>query len=214
MGLRRTSPVGGGELPSRPRACSSGIVGASGRFVKGQASAENGGLRSSFSKRPSRWPATGILQAVVTAPISKTSWRLAGLSWRGHTEYLESPLSRGDHDLLVGEAPGRPVQPSSPLREALDRVKKETLLGFLPNPASGPGPDQSGNPGAPGRRAESPRRRRGTVGPEEEDEIRPAVEAARKEGLDVSGPFPPDTVFRKALGRPRRWSSPSITTRG
>jgi 4-hydroxythreonine-4-phosphate dehydrogenase len=42
----------------------------------------------------------------------------------------------------------------------------------------------------------------GLLGSEEEEEIRPAVEAARAEGLNVSGPYPPDTVFRLALGRP------------
>ena len=30
----------------------------------------------------------GIIDAVVTAPISKTSWKLAGVKWPGHTEML------------------------------------------------------------------------------------------------------------------------------
>ncbi len=41
----------------------------------------------------------------------------------------------------------------------------------------------------------------GHLGREEEDEIRPAVAAAAAEGIPVTGPFPPDTVFRDALGR-------------
>jgi 4-hydroxythreonine-4-phosphate dehydrogenase len=40
----------------------------------------------------------------------------------------------------------------------------------------------------------------GLFGDEEALAIIPAVEAARAEGLDVSGPLPPDTVFVKALG--------------
>lgn len=35
---------------------------------------------------------------------------------------------------------------------------------------------------------------------EEIDEIIPAVEAAKAEGLNVAGPVPPDTVFSKARG--------------
>ncbi|MEN6311151.1 MAG: 4-hydroxythreonine-4-phosphate dehydrogenase PdxA, partial [Acidobacteriota bacterium] len=42
----------------------------------------------------------------------------------------------------------------------------------------------------------------GLLGGEEEEEIRPAIEAARAEGLRVSGPYPPDTIFRSALDRP------------
>src|SRR4030042_770459 len=30
----------------------------------------------------------GIIDAIVTAPISKTSWKLAGAKWPGHTELL------------------------------------------------------------------------------------------------------------------------------
>lgn len=37
-------------------------------------------------------------------------------------------------------------------------------------------------------------------GTEEIDEIIPAVEAAKAEGLNVTGPVPPDTVFSKARG--------------
>ena len=40
----------------------------------------------------------------------------------------------------------------------------------------------------------------GLFGREEIDEIIPAIEAARAEGIDVDGPVPPDTVFSKARG--------------
>jgi 4-hydroxythreonine-4-phosphate dehydrogenase len=38
----------------------------------------------------------------------------------------------------------------------------------------------------------------GLFGPEEEEFIRPAVERARQEGMDVTGPFPADTIFVRA----------------
>lgn len=37
------------------------------------------------------------------------------------------------------------------------------------------------------------------IGTEEESEIRPAVEAARKLGMDATGPLPPDSVFRRCV---------------
>jgi 4-hydroxythreonine-4-phosphate dehydrogenase len=39
----------------------------------------------------------------------------------------------------------------------------------------------------------------GAFGSEEISEISPAVEIAKAEGLDVSGPLPPDTVFYQAV---------------
>jgi 4-hydroxy-L-threonine phosphate dehydrogenase PdxA len=39
------------------------------------------------------------------------------------------------------------------------------------------------------------------LGREEEDEIRPALEKARSEGIAVAGPIPPDSVFLEALGK-------------
>jgi 4-hydroxythreonine-4-phosphate dehydrogenase len=44
----------------------------------------------------------------------------------------------------------------------------------------------------------------GLMGQEEDAEVEPAVRAARAGGVRAAGPFPPDTVFRQALGRPDR----------
>jgi 4-hydroxythreonine-4-phosphate dehydrogenase len=41
----------------------------------------------------------------------------------------------------------------------------------------------------------------GLLGREEEEEIIPAIRSSQKKGLRISGPFPPDVVFRKALGQ-------------
>ena len=86
------------------------------------------------------------------------------------------------------------------LREACDRVKKDRVLSVIRiaddacrrlgiarprvavaglNPHAGEG---------------------GLVGREESDEIAPAIEAARAEGIQAEGPVPPDTVFSKARG--------------
>ena len=40
----------------------------------------------------------------------------------------------------------------------------------------------------------------GLFGDEEIKEITPAIEAARAEGIDASGPYPPDSVFSKLRG--------------
>ena len=42
----------------------------------------------------------------------------------------------------------------------------------------------------------------GLLGSEEKDEIIPAVKEAKREGMNISGPHPPDVVFRQCLQQP------------
>jgi len=91
-----------------------------------------------------------------------------------------------------------------PLREALARVTKADILAFLRALASGldaagAGPYELLMAGLNPHAGEG-----GLLGGEEAEEIAPAVREAREGGLPVSGPFPPDVVFRSAYGRPGR----------
>ena len=142
------------------------------------------------------------LDAVVTGPVSKAAWKMAGLPWRGHTDYLESfypgaIMSFWSERLLVAL-----FSHHLPLKEALGKIRKAALLDFFRGLSAAAGRIEGGpreflvaglNPHAG---------ENGLMGTEEEQEIGPAVEAARNEGIPISGPHPPDTVFRRALGRP------------
>jgi 4-hydroxythreonine-4-phosphate dehydrogenase len=144
----------------------------------------------------------GEISALVTAPVSKESWGLAGVGFRGHTEYLESlypdavmtfwserlTVALLSHHLPLAEAVRRVRRENLGrlfriLGESLDRVRPqgyEFLVAGL-NPHAGEG---------------------GLLGTEENEEIAPAIEAARRSGLRIRGPLPPDTIFREAVGRP------------
>jgi 4-hydroxythreonine-4-phosphate dehydrogenase len=54
--------------------------------VHGRVSAENGEASFRFFEAAVAEARGGRLEAVVTAPISKAAWNLAGLPWRGHTD--------------------------------------------------------------------------------------------------------------------------------
>ncbi|HVP90726.1 MAG TPA: 4-hydroxythreonine-4-phosphate dehydrogenase PdxA [Terriglobales bacterium] len=146
----------------------------------------------------------GAVDALVTAPVSKAAWNLAGVPWRGHTEYLEhlhpgAVMSFWSDRLRVAL-----LSHHVPLKEALGRVRKEALVAYFRALNRGvqglaDGPREFLVPGLNPHAGED-----GLLGGEEEGEIRPAVVAAREEGIDVRGPFPPDTVFRQALGRRER----------
>ena len=89
-----------------------------------------------------------------------------------------------------------------PLTEAIQSIRKDELLNFflrLRQTLSGTKMKTSRilvaglNPHAG---------EEGLMGPEELEEISPAIAEARKNGMTIEGPFPPDVVFRQALGQP------------
>ncbi|MGA2362060.1 MAG: 4-hydroxythreonine-4-phosphate dehydrogenase PdxA [Candidatus Aminicenantales bacterium] len=145
---------------------------------------------------------SGALEAVVTAPVSKSAWKLAGIPWRGHTERLESLYPGAIMSFWSEKLKVALLSHHLPLREALGRVRRDILLDFFRALSRSTvrirgGPREFLVAGLNPHAGED-----GLLGGEEEGEIRPAIKTAREEGLNVSGPYPPDTVFRLALGRP------------
>ncbi|MGZ7064888.1 MAG: 4-hydroxythreonine-4-phosphate dehydrogenase PdxA [Candidatus Aminicenantales bacterium] len=164
--------------------------------------ARNGDASFRFFEAAAAAARGGRLDALVTGPISKASWKMAGLPWRGHTDYLESfypgaIMSFWSDRLLVAL-----FSHHLPLIEALGKIRRPALLNFFRRLSTAAGRIEGGPreflvPGLNPHAGEN-----GLLGAEEEQEIGPAVVAARTEGISISGPHPPDTVFRRALGRP------------
>ncbi|MBN1939821.1 MAG: 4-hydroxythreonine-4-phosphate dehydrogenase PdxA [Candidatus Aminicenantes bacterium] len=144
------------------------------------------------------------LEAVVTGPVSKHAWSLAGLPWRGHTEYLERFYPGAVMSFWSDRLTVALLSHHLSLREALGRVNPEALAGFFRvvyESAVGKTEGETEilvaglNPHAG---------EEGLLGTEERDVIGPAIEEARRAGLPVRGPFPPDVVFRLAFGHPEK----------
>jgi 4-hydroxythreonine-4-phosphate dehydrogenase len=146
----------------------------------------------------------GEVRAIATAPVSKASWDLAGLPWRGHTDYLAGFFPGAIMTFWSEPLTVALLSHHLPLREALARVTKAEIARFLRAlsaglAAVGSGPREILVAGLNPHAGEG-----GRLGREEMEEIEPAVREAREAGLPVAGPFPPDVVFRSALGRPDR----------
>lgn len=142
------------------------------------------------------------LQAVVTAPVSKSSWVLAGVPWKGHTDYLSHFFSGVIMAFWSAKLKVALFSHHLPLKEALRKVKRENLVDFfisLDRSLKRAGPVRFAllvaglNPHA----GEA-----GLLGREESEEIAPAIKEARRQGIKISGPYPPDVVYRSALGQP------------
>lgn len=141
----------------------------------------------------------GRVQAVVTAPISKESINLAGYHYSGHTEIFAEYTGTKDFAMLLASKTLRVIHVSThcSLREACDRVKRDRVLKVIRLAQEGMKQLGCKHPkiGVAGLNPHCSEN--GLFGTEEENEILPAIEDARKEGIDVSGPESPDTVFVK-----------------
>jgi 4-hydroxythreonine-4-phosphate dehydrogenase len=146
----------------------------------------------------------GSARAVVTNPISKSLLYQVGFTFPGHTEFLAALAHCSDADasllpvMMLAAGPFRvvPVTIHIPLKDVPATLTKELLLATIRTTDKDlrrffglvrPRLAVTGlNPHA----GED-----GSLGREEIDIIAPAIDAARAEGLDVTGPHPADTLF-------------------
>ena len=139
------------------------------------------------------------VQAVVTAPINKESINLAGHKYSGHTEIFAEYTDTKDFAMLLASKTLKVIHVSThvSLREACERVKKERVLKVIK--LANKGMEQLGylNPRIAVAGLNPHCSENGLFGTEEREEIMPAIEEARRLGIDVIGPEPPDTVFVK-----------------
>lgn len=168
----------------------------------GSASKENGEASFLYFEAAVAKAKRGALDGLVTAPISKSSWDLAGFRWRGHTDYLEQFYPEAIMTFWSERLNVALFSHHLSLWEALGKVRKDVLLGFLKRlhgslERARPGRCELLVAGLNPHAGED-----GLMGMEESREILPAISAARTEGVRVSGPYPPDTVFLKALDHP------------
>jgi len=164
---------------------------------------ECGALSFGYFETALRKAKEGNLDALVTAPISKQSWSLAGIPWAGHTEYIHTHFPRAIMYFWSNELKVALFSHHLPLRKALDRIERNSLRHFFLRlqdslPSSNSQRQHFLVAGLNPHAGEQ-----GLLGAEEEEEILPAIQEARKAGMDISGPYPPDTVFRKALEDPQ-----------
>lgn len=176
--------------------------------VPGQVQASAGRAAADCIRWAARAALRGQGRAVVTAPIHKEALAAAGEPYPGHTEMLQA-LAAEHLGVGIDQLPVR-MMLSCPglrtvlvsihvsLRRALEAVTTDNILQTLRITAA-----HFARCGLPGARIAvaglNPHAGEGGLfGREEVDTIAPAVRQARQEGLQVSGPYAPDTVFMRA----------------
>ena len=179
--------------------------------VFGQVSAAAGRAAADCIVWATRAALAGDVAGLVTAPIHKEALALAGPAFAGfpgHTELLQAEAA-AFAGKAVTDMPVRMMLANDELktvlvsihlslRDALDAVTFDNVLQTLQIAhravrGAGGGAPRIAVAGLNPHAGEG-----GLFGREEIDIIAPAMAAARAQGLDVSGPFAPDTVFMRA----------------
>src|SRR5918994_3261851 len=142
----------------------------------------------------------GSVGAIATAPLNKEAMHLAAHKYPGHTEILAELTGTEDYAMMLVTDELNVIHVSThvSLREAIERVMPERELAVI----------RLAHASLRKLGVESPRvavaglnphaGENGLFGTEDAERIAPAVERAREEGIDASGPWPPDTVFMRA----------------
>jgi len=167
------------------------------RLTRGKIDPMAGKAAFEYIKLATEMALAGECDAMVTSAISKEALNKAGYHYDGHTQLLAElcGVSNVAMMLVSGKLRVSHVTTHVSLLRAIELVRPERILTVLRltseavrqmgidepriavaglNPHAGEG---------------------GLFGDEEIKYIAPAIEAARREGMNVTGPLPPDSVF-------------------
>ena len=153
-----------------------------------------------YVKRAVELALAGEVHAIATAPLNKAAMNMAGYQYAGHTEILADFTKTRDYSMMLVAGDLRVIHVTThvSVKGACDLIRQDRVLVVIRladeamkelgvekpriavaglNPHAGEG---------------------GLFGNEEIEEIEPAIKKAKERGIDVSGPYPADTVFLRA----------------
>jgi 4-hydroxythreonine-4-phosphate dehydrogenase len=153
-----------------------------------------------YLQRATELANAGRVGAIATAPLNKEAMHLAGHNYPGHTEILAQLTGTKDYAMMLVTDELKVIHVSThvSLREAIERVRPErerAVIRLAHDSLRKLGIEEPKvavaglNPHA----GEA-----GLFGTEDAEHIAPAVAAAVEEGIDATGPWPPDTVMMRA----------------
>ncbi|MFT6831503.1 MAG: 4-hydroxythreonine-4-phosphate dehydrogenase [Planctomycetota bacterium] len=143
----------------------------------------------------------GNVDALVTGPVNKAALHAAGTKVEGQTELLSQwcGVERSEMIGLAGQLRVMLATRHMPLRQAIERITVDHIVDrllFLDEALRylGHADPTLGLAGLNPHAGEG-----GLLGSEEGEILVPAVEAVRAQGISVTGPVSPDTVFAEGV---------------
>lgn len=172
------------------------------RLQPGRATPATGRAMVQYIKKGVQWAMEGLIHGLATCPINKMAMHTAGFTYNGHTELLAEQTRTSDCVMMLAGSRLRVALATIhiPLASVSRNLTTDTVLKtiriteealrssfgiFKPRLAVAALNPHAGE--------------HGLFGDEEARIISPAVLHAAKAGLDVSGPYPSDTLFYRAM---------------
>jgi 4-hydroxythreonine-4-phosphate dehydrogenase len=179
-------------------------------IVPGRIDARAGRAAYDFLTRGIDLARSGRIDAIVTLPLQKEALHAGGIKHPGHTEILAEKCGVRDFAMMLYLPPGRGGGTAGlgvvhatlhvALRQVFDLLTRDRVLASIRLADSAFRPLLQGAAPRIAVAGLNPHAGEGGLfGDEESTIIRPAVEAARDDGLDVTGPIAADTLFAKAI---------------
>ncbi len=166
----------------------------------GQLSKKSGYASAFYVQNATKMAINGEIDAIVTLPVNKEAVRLSIPDFSGHTELIADLCNESNYTMMLASKELIVTHVSTHVSmmdavksvtaervynvikltdEALKNIYKEYIIAVAGlNPHAGEG---------------------GAFGKEEIEQIMPAIQRAKEEGISVTGPVPPDTVFLRAV---------------
>jgi len=149
---------------------------------------------------------SGEVGAIVTNPINKAALYSAGFAHPGHTEFLAAITGVPGESIMMLACPLLRVVPVTvhvSLRDAIAMLTPEAIVAAARTVHAALRRDFGiARPRLAIAGLNPHAGEQGALGTEETTLVMPAIEQLRREGMDVSGPWPPDTMFTR-LARPQ-----------
>lgn len=170
------------------------------KLLKGNPSEESGRASYSYIKKAFELYKLGIVQAIVTCPITKVALKMAGLPWVGHTDMLAEMADTEDYAMAFYSEHLRVILATIhvPLKEVPSLITKERVIKSIFFAKKACDMLSIENPRIAVCGLNPHAGEEGIIGREEIEKIIPAIEEAKAMGIDVSGPYSSDTLFWRA----------------
>jgi 4-hydroxythreonine-4-phosphate dehydrogenase len=167
--------------------------------VPGRPNSANAPAVVASIEQATRLAMAGAVGAVVTNPINKAALYDAGFSYPGHTEFLAVLTGAIGKQIMMLASPDLrvvPVTVHASLRKSIEMITTERIVAAARTTATALQRDFGlATPRLAIAGLNPHAGEQGALGDEETTIIGPAITQLRNDGLDISGPWPPDTMF-------------------
>lgn len=133
---------------------------------------------------------------LVTGPVSKEAIRRCGIPFSGHTDYLGQVFGARPYMVFfTGSMPVALFSTHLPFREVAQALTRESFEEYLRGLATAWNRQLNVRPRFKVAGLNPHAGEGGLLGREEREVLEPAIETLITEGVEVEGPFPPDSLF-------------------